>query len=122
VLSEWVGQLISMELARVQGDFVLVDGFPRCGEQIELFFQLLRRRHLDLCAVLMLTLDLQTAIKRLSGRHVCTGCGALYHVYAKPPKQAGKCDHCGGALAQREDDRAEVIQQRFQGYERETGR
>jgi adenylate kinase len=101
-----------MELARVQGDFVLVDGFPRCGEQIELFFQLLRRRHLDL----------QTAIKRLSGRHVCTGCGALYHVYAKPPKQAGKCDHCGGALAQREDDRAEVIQQRFQGYERETGR
>ena len=70
--------------------------------------------------LLILTLDLQPAIKRLSGRRICTKCGGLYPVYSKPAKQAGKCDQCGGVLTQREDDRAEVIQQRFKSYERET--
>jgi adenylate kinase len=120
VPSEWVEQVISAELESVKGDLVLFDGFPRCSEQVELFFELLKNKQLDLCAVLLLTLDLQTAIKRLSGRRICTKCGGLYHVYAKLPKQAGKCDHCGGVLTQREDDRAEVIQQRFKSYERET--
>lgn len=120
VPSEWVEQVISAHLASVQGEFVLFDGFPRCGDQVELFFQLLKSQHLDLCAVLILTLDLQTAIKRLGGRRICAKCGGLYHVSAKPPKQTGKCDQCGGVLTQREDDRAEVIQQRFKNYERET--
>lgn len=120
VPSEWVEQIISAHLASVQSELVLFDGFPRCGEQIELFFELLKSQQLDLCAVLVLTLDLQTAIKRLSGRRICTKCGALYHVYSKPPNQAGKCDQCGGVLTQRDDDRAEVIQQRFKSYERET--
>jgi adenylate kinase len=120
VPSEWVEQVISVHLASVQGELVLFDGFPRCGEQIELFFQLLKSHHLDLCAVLVLTLDLQTAIKRLSGRRICTKCGGLYHVEAKPPKQTGECDQCGGVLTQREDDKPEVIQQRFKSYERET--
>lgn len=120
VPSEWVEQVISAHLTSVQGELVLFDGFPRCGEQIELFFQLLKSQQLDLCAVLVLTLDLQTAIKRLSGRRICTKCGGLYHVYSKPPKQAGKCGQCGGMLTQREDDRAEVIEQRFKSYERET--
>jgi adenylate kinase family enzyme len=93
VRSEWVDQVISAHLASVQGELVLFDGFPRCGEQIELFFRLLKSQHLDLCAVLVLTLDLQTAIERLGGRRICTKCGALYHVYAKPPMQA--CQFAG---------------------------
>ena len=120
VASELVNQVISAHLEGVDGDLVLFDGFPRCGEQIELFFQLLKSQHLDLCAVVILTLDLQTAIKRLSGRRICIKCGGLYHVYANPAKQPGICDRCGEKLIQREDDRAEVIQQRFASYERET--
>ena len=120
VPSEWVGQVISVQLESVQGGLVLFDGFPRCSEQIESFFRLLKNQHLELCAVLILTLDLQTAIKRLSGRRVCATCGDLYHVYAKPAKQPEVCDRCGEKLIQREDDRPEVIQTRFTGYERET--
>ncbi len=120
VAPELVNQVISAHLEGVDGDLVLFDGFPRCGEQIELFFQLLKSQHLDLCAVVILTLDLQTAIKRLSGRRICIKCGGLYHVYANPAKQPGICDRCGEKLIQREDDRAEVIQQRFASYERET--
>ena len=120
VPSEWVQQLISARLASLQGELVLFDGFPRCVEQIDLFFELLQSRHLILCAVLILTLDVQTAIERLGGRRICAKCRALYHVSSKPPKQAGKCDLCGGALIQRADDKPEVIQQRFKSYERET--
>lgn len=120
VPSEWVKQVISAHLATAEGELILFDGFPRCAEQIELFFQLLKSEQLDLCHVLVLTLDLSTAIKRLNGRRVCTKCGALYQVDAKPPKQAGKCDECGEALTQREDDRVEVIKQRFKSYELET--
>jgi adenylate kinase len=120
VPSEWVEQVISAHLKSVQSDLILFDGFPRCGEQIELFFQLLKSQHLDFCGVLVLTLDLQTAIKRLSGRRICTKCGCLYHIYANPAKQPEVCDRCGEKLIQREDDRAEVIQQRFTSYEYET--
>ncbi len=117
---ELVNRVISAHVEGVDGDLVLFDGFPRCREQIESFFQLLKSQHLDLCAVLILTLDLQTAIKRLSGRRICIQCGGLYHIYANPAKQPGICDRCGEKLIQREDDKAEVIQQRFASYERET--
>lgn len=118
--SALVAQVISTEAERVQNDLVLFDGFPRCHDQIALFLQLLKSRNLDLCAVLVLTLNLQPAIKRLSGRRVCATCGNLYHLEAKPSQQAGKCDQCGGNLVQREDDQAEVIRERFKSYDRET--
>lgn len=120
VPSALVAQVISTEVERVQNDLVLFDGFPRCSDQIEVFMQLLKSQKLDLCAVLVLTLNLETAIKRLSGRRVCAACGNLYNLDAKPPQQAGKCDQCGGSLVQREDDQAEVIRERFRSYERET--
>ena len=120
VPSALVAQVISTEAERVRNDLVLFDGFPRCSDQIEGFLQLLKHQKLDLCAVLVLTLNLETAIKRISGRRVCATCGNLYNLDAKPPQQAGKCDQCGGNLVQREDDQAEVIRERFKSYERET--
>jgi adenylate kinase len=115
-----VNQVVFAEVESAQGELVLFDGFPRCADQIKLFFQLLDKLHLDLCAILVLTLNLQTAIKRLSGRRICSKCGNLHNVHSKPPKCAGKCDRCGSKLVEREDDRAEVIQERFESYEQET--
>lgn len=58
--------------------------------------------------------------ERMSGRRVCQSCGAPYHVKAKPPKQEGVCDSCGGTLVQREDDRAETVRKRLAVYHQET--
>lgn len=58
--------------------------------------------------------------ERMSGRRVCQSCGAPYHVKAKPPKQEGVCDACGGALTQREDDKAETVRKRLEVYHAET--
>jgi len=120
VPSELVRQVITGELERVQAELVLFDGFPRSVAQIEIFFQLLKEHQLSLCAVIVLSIDSQTVIRRLSGRRMCPNCGAIYNVYMSPPKQDGICDRCGGRLIQREDDRAEVARERLKGYERET--
>ena len=57
---------------------------------------------------------------RMEGRRVCQSCGAPYHVKAKPPKQEGVCDSCGGALIQRDDDKPETVRRRLEVYHQET--
>jgi adenylate kinase len=118
--SELVEQVIRNELERVQEDLVVFDGFPRSTAQIETLFQLLKDKHLNLCAVFVLTADLQTAITRLSGRRICPNCGAIYNIHTKPTRHDGVCDRCGGRLIQRQDDRMEAIRERFKIYERDT--
>lgn len=58
--------------------------------------------------------------ERMAGRRVCSACGAPYHVKARPPKRDGVCDSCGGALVQREDDKAETVRHRLAVYHAET--
>ncbi len=88
--------------------------------KIGMFFQLLKEHHMVLCAVMILNIDSQTAMNRITGRRVCVNCGAIYSVYTEAPKVSGSCDKCGGRLIQREDDRIEVVRERFRGYERDT--
>ena len=45
---------------------------------------------------------------------------AVFHVTTRPPVTAGICDHCGGGLVQREDDRAESVRVRMQAYQAST--
>ena len=117
---ELVKQVLSSELENAQGNLILFDGFPRSVEQLELFFQLLKNHNLALCAVIILSLDPQSAINRLSGRRICSQCGAVYNVYTDPSKQPELCDRCAGKLTQRPDDRADVVTERFKIYERDT--
>lgn len=57
---------------------------------------------------------------RMEGRRVCSKCGAPYHIKAKPPKQEGICDSCGGPVVQRDDDKPETVQGRLKVYHSET--
>ncbi len=107
-------------LERVRGESVLFDGFPRHYEQIEVFFHLLQGHQLEFCAVLVLTLDFETAVQRLAGRRLCPECGALYNLYTNPPQSAGKCDECEHELIQRKDDWQEIVRHRFGTYQLET--
>ena len=79
-----------------------------------------RARSCKLDAVLSYDLPLEQVVARLSGRRTCPSCKAVFHVEARPPKVAGVCDHCGGKLYQREDDRPESIRVRMEAYERST--
>ncbi|MGB7844386.1 MAG: nucleoside monophosphate kinase [Candidatus Acidiferrum sp.] len=104
---------------RCQGGFLL-DGFPRTLSQAESLNQLMQQEKLSLNAVVNYELPIPEIVSRLSGRRTCKNCKAVFHVTHQPPKSDGVCDHCAGALFQREDDRPESVAVRLEAYERST--
>ncbi|MGA2356608.1 MAG: nucleoside monophosphate kinase [Terriglobales bacterium] len=98
----------------------ILDGFPRTLTQAESLRELMENEQLSLSAVVNYELPVDEIIQRLSGRRTCEKCKAVFHVTERPSKDDGICDHCGGGLFQREDDRAEAIAVRLDAYERST--
>lgn len=93
----------------------ILDGYPRNLEQAEYL------SHLTvLQGVLEIYLSAKEVVKRLSGRRVCSLCGATFHLHYNPPQQVGHCDLCGGELLQRKDDTRSTILSRLQVYQKET--
>ena len=98
----------------------VLDGFPRTLPQAEALDEILVRKGTSIDVVLRFAVDDDEVVQRLSGRRVCRGCGAIYHVDHKPPAEAGTCDECGGELYQRDDDKEEVIRARLTSYAEDT--
>jgi len=101
------------------GGFIL-DGFPRTLAQAEALKTHMESENLSLSAVVNYELPLAEIVKRLSGRRTCEKCRSVSHVINQPSKVEGVCDHCGGRLYQREDDRPESITVRLQAYTQST--
>lgn len=98
----------------------ILDGYPRNIDQAVTLESILQALGQRLDHVLYLALDDDEIVRRLSGRRTCGSCGAPYHVDSAPPKERGVCDVCGGSLAQREDDREEVVMRRLKVYRERT--
>jgi len=98
----------------------ILDGFPRNLRQARELDEILKREGVELTAAIYLDVPEDEIVRRLSGRLSCKRCGAVYHIQFNPPKEDLKCDACGGELYQREDDREEVVRQRFRVYVEST--
>lgn len=98
-----------------QKGFIL-DGVPRTIPQAERLEELgVRIDH-----VVSIEIDDSVIESRMTGRRVCSRCGASYHVVANPPKTEGVCDSCQGELVIRKDDAAETVRRRLEVYHKET--
>jgi adenylate kinase len=102
-----------------KGGFIL-DGFPRTLAQAEALRFHMEIEHLPLSAVVNYELPFEEVVRRLSGRRTCEKCRAVFHLVNHPPKVDDLCDHCGGKLYQREDDRPESIKVRLEAYNKST--
>lgn len=101
-------------------DGFILDGFPRTLPQAEKLDEILRRRLKTDPLVVHFVVDQDQLMRRLTGRRTCKIGGEIYNIYDHPPKVPGRCDHDGGELIQRPDDREEVIGERLAAYERQT--
>jgi adenylate kinase len=113
VPDEVVDAIVDEALSRADG-FVL-DGYPRNLDQAETLEGMT-----DLDVVLSLEVSREELIDRLTGRRVCSECGANYHVEFDQPEEASVCDECGGELIQREDDQRESVENRLDVFAENT--
>ncbi|MDE2290826.1 MAG: adenylate kinase [Elusimicrobia bacterium] len=90
----------------------LLDGFPRTLDQAQALDKWLEQNGQKIKAVILLKMDEEEVVKRLTSRRTCGSCGAVYNVVTKPPKVEGTCDVCGAALVQREDDSEATVRKR----------
>ena len=102
------------------GNGFLLDGYPRNLGQAEFLDGVLAILGTPLDAVLELAIENSEIITRLSGRRICRGCGASYHILFEKPAVEGICDKCGGELYQRSDDEESVIANRLNVYIEQT--
>ena len=70
--------------------------------------------------VVHLVIDTALILRRITGRRMCKVDGEIYNIFERPPKVADRCDHDGGELVQRPDDREEIVAPRLAAYDRQT--
>ncbi len=99
--------------------FVL-DGFPRTIPQAEALTAALEKINEKMDYALDIEIADEKIVERMSGRRVCTKCGAPFHIVNIPPKTEGICDHCGGELQFRADDQPETVLKRLGVYHEQT--
>lgn len=121
VSDEVVLKIIRERLRQSDTDrgFVL-DGFPRNLPQAEALDKLLGDIAQPLDTALLLEIDPDVLLQRLTGRLTCPQCGRVYNIYTKPPKIDGQCDFDGSELIQRSDDKQSTIENRLRVYQAHT--
>lgn len=113
--------IISERLARpdTQDGFIL-DGFPRTTQQALDLEELLDQLGTPLDAAVLLDVDFDILLKRLTGRRTCSLTGKLLNIYLSPQEELDACTNAGGELIQREDDNEETIANRLDVYRENT--
>lgn len=118
------GVTISIVSDRIKSDDCirgfLMDGFPRTVAQADAFFEILASAGKVLNHVVNIEVSEEKLIKRLTGRRVCTVCGASFHVVFNPPKDDSICDYCQADLSQRVDDSMDAVINRLNIYRKQT--
>lgn len=101
-------------------DGFVLDGFPRTLAQAKVLDGELKKIGNKIDIVFYFAVSKDSVVLRLSGRLICSSCGANFHVSFVPPQKEGLCDKCGGKLRQRSDDKKETVLERLRVYQEQT--
>lgn len=94
----------------------ILDGVPRTLPQAEA----MDAKGIQIDHVVSLEVPDDEIAGRMTGRRVCTECGASYHIVSNPTKTEGVCDLCGNPVAVRKDDKPETVKHRLEVYHAKT--
>jgi adenylate kinase len=92
----------------------ILDGFPRNTAQAVSLDSELAALGIKIDGALLIDVDFDVIIKRLSERRTCKSCGYT------APAGTNTCPRCGGEMYQRDDDKPETIKKRLDTYENQT--
>ncbi len=92
----------------------ILDGFPRTTAQAVALDDMLARLERPLDAALLVDVDSEVIIKRLTERRCCKECG-----YIGTAADA-TCPKCGGEMYQRDDDNEATVRNRLDVYAKST--
>lgn len=119
VKDEIIYQLLEERLSQAdcENGYIL-DGFPRNMEQAKKYQEILNNIQKKLDYVIVIDVDKELLKQRITGRRICSECGAIYNIHIKEtaPKEESTCDQCKGKLYQRSDDNLEAFAHRYQTY------
>jgi adenylate kinase len=97
----------------------LLDGFPRTLPQADALGDALEDAGRPLTAVVLLEVDDEAIVDRISGRVTCPD-GHVFHLSSRPPAVAGECDHACGPVTRRDDDHPDTVRRRLDVYAEQT--
>ena len=103
----------------LENGFIL-DGFPRTIPQAESLKIMLVKNGIALEKAVLIAVDDDEIVRRLSGRWFCPTCQTTYNHPAKMPKNEGVCDNDGVELLRRPDDEEAVVRNRLEVYKKQT--
>jgi adenylate kinase len=113
--------IISERLSEADArDGFILDGFPRTLQQALDLEELLDQLGTPLDAAVLMDVDFDILMKRLTGRRTCSKSGKLLNVYFSSQEELDECTKAGGELIQREDDNEETISNRLDVYQTRT--
>jgi adenylate kinase len=121
VPDEVVLGIISERLVKVdaKNGFIL-DGFPRTKQQSLDLENLLDQMGTPLDTAVLMNIDFDILMKRLTGRRTCSITGKLLNVYFSSQEELDECTNAGGQLVHREDDNEDTIGNRLYVYRENT--
>jgi adenylate kinase len=107
-----------MKEADAKNGFIL-DGFPRTLPQAEALDKVFEKAGVEVNRVVSMEVDKEVLMNRLTSRRVCRNCGSIFNLLVDKLDNS-KCSKCGGEVYQRDDDKRETIERRFDVYQRQT--
>lgn len=101
-------------------DGFILDGFPRTEQQALDLEDLLDQLGKPLDTAILMDVEFDILMKRLTGRRTCSLTGKLLNIHFSPQEALDECTNAGGELLQREDDNEGVIASRLEVYRKQT--
>ncbi|MGI9290059.1 MAG: adenylate kinase [Gammaproteobacteria bacterium] len=98
----------------------ILDGYPRNLQQARDLEPVLADIGQSLDAAVLLDVDMDILMKRLTGRRTCSKTGKLLNIYFSPQEEIDAVTATGGELVQRDDDNEETIGNRLKVYREQT--